>query len=55
MLPQRRGNLDQSIREAEHNRIERLLEEFTDLRASRSTAKAAHFGASSSAAARAHS
>lgn len=29
----RRGSLDQAIREAEHNRIEHLLRDFTDLRA----------------------
>jgi len=29
----RPGSLDQSIREAEHNRIEHLLHDFTDLRA----------------------
>lgn len=29
----RAGSLDQSIRRAEHNRIERLLEDFPDLRA----------------------
>ena len=29
----RRGSLDQSIREAEHNRIEHLLHDFPDLRA----------------------
>lgn len=29
----RRGSLDQAIREAEHNRIEHLLHDFTDLRA----------------------
>jgi double-stranded uracil-DNA glycosylase len=29
----RRGSLDQAIREAEHNRIERLIEEFGDLEA----------------------
>jgi hypoxanthine-DNA glycosylase len=29
----RRGSLDQAIREAEHNRIDRLLNDFADLRA----------------------
>ena len=29
----RRGSLDQAIREAEHNRIEHLLQDFPDLRA----------------------
>jgi len=29
----RRGSLDQAIREAEHNRIEHLLQDFADLRA----------------------
>ncbi len=29
----RRGSLDQAIREAEHNRIERLLDDFPDLKA----------------------